>query len=408
MKSSEETQALSPPDSRPEMSTGKKIKLYLLSGLLFLLVFALVFGIAELALRSWALSGSSESRDHVVETDSLPITFRPHYQGRIWDVPFRTNRYGFRGEEDFSASHGPEEVRVLSLGDSIGFGLGIPAKQHYTKVAQRLLKPLLPHRILRVVNAGGQGYSPSSYAVFLQEQGIALRPDLVVVEIELCNDITDEALIGRRFHPERPKLPSAVTGGRYVVAWDGNLLATYARGPYFWERTYVWTDLLRRFLNLGNRLSPNKFFQDRPANTYYTLGFDRFLLSSERLESGWQAMFDTLQATGRYLTEKQIPFLLLIMPSRYIYEDHAPAHCDFARSLVDRAASLSAQRGLPHLNMTEPIREGGGASLFFDFAHLTAEGNRVVGRRLSREMTAILGLKSEQPAPGQTPSNGPK
>lgn len=394
-------------DAPPEMSTRKKVKLYLLSGLLFLLIFTAVFGIAELTLRHLALSASSESRDHVIETDRLPITFRPHYQGRIWDVPFKTNRYGFRGEEDFSASHGPEEVRVLSLGDSIGFGLGIPADQHYTKVAQRLLKPRLPHRILRVVNAGGQGYSPSSYAVFLQQQGVALQPDLVVIEIELCNDITDEALIGRRFKADRPQLPEAVTGGRYVVAWDGNLLATYSQGPYLWERTYVWTDLLRRFLNLAYRLSPNEFFQDQPANTYYTLGFDRPLLSRERIEAGWQAMFDTLQATHRFLSAKGIPFLLLIMPSRYIYDDHAPAHRDFAGSLVKRAVSLADQRGLPFVDMTGPIGDGGGASLFFDFAHLTAEGNRVAGRELSRQMATILDL-AEPPADPHRPPSDPK
>lgn len=395
MTTTQDAQTQPKADDRPRWSTRKKIQLYLLSIALFLALFGLVFGIAELALRHLALSGSTESRDHVMQTDSLPVTFRPHYQGRIWDVPFRTNRYGFRGEEDFSTSHGPEEIRILSLGDSIGFGLGIPAEQHYTKVAQRLLAPRLPDRILRIVNAGGQGYSPSGYAVFLQQQGIALQPDLVVIEIELNNDVTDEALIERRFHSRYPRLPSAVLGGRYVVGWDGNLLASYTRGPYLAERTYVYTDLARRFFNLANRLSPHP----GPGLTYYTLGFDRWLLTEERIESGWQSMFDTLQASHRFLKVKQIPFLLLIMPSRFIFEDQAPQHRDFARSLVERAVQMSRQRDLPFLDMTEPIRRGGGASLFFDFAHLTAQGNRVVGNRLAGEVAALLEFDGEKGSP---------
>ena len=375
-----------------ELTTPRKVQLYLLSAALFLALFSLVFGIAELILRHMALSGSTESRDHLMQTDSLPVTFRPHYQGRIWDVPFRTNRYGFRGEEDFSTSHGPEEVRILSLGDSIGFGLGIPAEEHYTKVAQRRLSPSLPKRILRIVNAGGQGYSPSGYAVFLQEQGIALQPDLVVIEIELNNDVTDEALIERRFHPQYPQLPSAVLGGRYLVGWDGNLLASYTRGPYLLERTYVYTELARRFFTLADRISPNPVFQDLPGLTYYSLGFDRWILTKQRIEWGWQSMFETLQATHRFLKVKQIPFLLLIMPSRFIYQDQAPQHRDFARSLVERAVEMSRQRDLPFVDMTEPIGQGGGASLFFDFAHLTVEGNRVVGECLAQQAAVLLKL----------------
>ncbi|MEE8584118.1 MAG: hypothetical protein V3T83_04630, partial [Acidobacteriota bacterium] len=219
-----------------------------------------------------------------------------------------------------------------------------------------------------------------------------LQPDMVVIEIELNNDITDEALIERRFHPRYPRLPCAVLGGRYVVSWDGNLLASYTRGPYLLERTYVYTDLVRRFLNLADRISPNPVFQKRPGLTYYTLGFDRWMLTEQRIESGWQSMFDALQATHRFVSLKQIPFLLMIMPSRFVYQDQAPQQRDFARGLVERAVEMSRQRDLPFVDLSEPIRQGGGAALFFDFAHLTVEGNRIVGERLAQEAASLLKL----------------
>ncbi len=372
----------------------RKVRLYLLSAALFGTVGGIIFGISEIVLRAVTLSGVTESRDHVVQTATLPVTFRANYEGRIWDVPFRTNNFGFRGEDDFSLEPVDGEIRVLSLGDSIGFGLGIEAALHYTQVAERLLEPSLSDGFMRIVNAGGQGYSPSSYAVFLQETGLALQPDLVLLEIELCNDVTDEALVGRVFGRERPQLPRAVTGGRYFVGWDGNLLAGYSIGPFLFERTYVYTNLSRRFLNLRFTLGTQAPVAGSTDSTYYHLGYDRALLTAQRVETGWAGLFDTLQATHALMEENRVQFLLMIMPSRYIFDDRAAGRGDFARQLVRRAVTESERRDLPFIDMTETIGASGGTELFFDFAHLTAEGNRIVGNRLGREIGTILGLQN--------------
>ncbi len=370
----------------------KKLKLYLLSGLLFAAAFSLLFALVEVVLRSWVLRGASESRNHVQATETLPITFKPDYEGIIWEIPFRTNRYGFRDEEDFPQEPESGELRVLSLGDSIGFGLGVEAERHYTKVAQRLLQPRHEPGRLRIINAGGTGTSPSSYAVFLRETGAALQPDAVVIEIELNNDVTDEALLRRVFGPDDKMMPSAVRGGRYVVGWDGNLLATCSYGPFLLERTYLWTDLTRRALNLLYRLSPNEPFRSQPYQTYYNLGFDRKLLTPGRISQGWTHMFNSLEGTKWFLSSRGIPFLILVMPSRYIYDEAAPQRAAFARDLVDQAIKRCRLRRLPCLDMTQTIGEAGGKDLFFDFAHLTSLGNQAVGDRLSVELARMLKL----------------
>ena len=108
------------------------------------MLFAVLIGIAllltELTLRWWSLGGSDESRDHVVETWYLPATLRPNHRGRFWGIEFKTNEYGFRDEPDFPEMPSHGEYRVLSMGDSIGFGLGVEANEHYSKVAQRILQ----------------------------------------------------------------------------------------------------------------------------------------------------------------------------------------------------------------------------------------------------------------------------
>lgn len=362
-----------------------KLKLTLLSIGLFATLLCVALVVLELTLRWSSLRESDERRDHAEQTWYSPARMRPNYEGSFWDVPFRLNRHGFRDEEDIPVQPSEDEIRVLSLGDSIGFGLGVEAEQHYTSVAQRLLQNAFVDKNLRIINAGGQGYSPSGYYVYLRHEGMDFRPRMAIVEIELCNDLTDEALLSWDV-AEGEEFPRRIVGGRYRVAWDGNLLGTHSIGGYAFERTYVYTVLARRVLHLMNRLWPSEPFHSVPgATVYYSLGFDRYVLTQERIDEGWDRLFGALRATRRLLEEDGADFLLMIMPSRYIFQD-AGAYTKLARELVAEAEQRALQDGLPFLNMTPVIGLGGGAELFFDFAHLTVEGNRIVGETLAEEL----------------------
>ena len=371
-----------------------KLKLWVLACLFTLGVAAVIVGVLELALRMLALRGADESRDHVMMTRTLSIVYRPNHRGVLWNIEFATNRLGIRDDE-VETGFGGGEIRVLSLGDSIAFGLGIEASAHYSQLIEGQLTSESGRQV-RVINGAGKGYSPSSYAVFLREEGLILQPDLVVIEIELNNDVTDEALLGIRFLAGDP-MPVAVTGGRYVVSWDGNLLSTVSRGPYLYERTYLCARLVRGWLNLLYAWRPNEPFAETEGVTYYTLGFDRAALTEERIESGWTQMYDVLEATHDFLQQHGVGFLLVVMPSRYMYDDRTPQHRDFARALTERAVQMAAERSLPTLDMSASIGAGGGAALYFDFAHLTEQGNRVVADALTPEIAAILGITEKSP-----------
>lgn len=367
-----------------------KSRLYSLSSLIFLLVFSLAFCVCEFWVRYFQLRNVDETRDHVIQTPYMPVKLKGNFRGRIWNRSFATNQYGFRGEPDFGRTPPRNEFRILSLGDSIGFGLGIEPSDHYTKVLERNLNEQAAGVRFRVINAGGQGYSPSCYYVYLKHEGLQFQPRTVIVEIELSNDITDEALLGWEAEAGKTAAPEKLRGGRYIVGWDGNLLATYSFGPYFFEKTYTHTVLLRRLLNLLYKIHPVEPFHSRPGVTYYSLGFDRYLLSEERIESGWKKMFLALKATRELAAQRNIAFLLLIVPGRYIFEEDSGAYGRFAQQLVERSVKWAGSHGIPCLDLTAAIQTGGGAQLYFDFAHLTAEGNAVIGDEVAEYLLSEL------------------
>ncbi len=343
-----------------------------------------------------------EGRYDVEETWFMPAKLKGSYQGELLGIPFSTNPYGFRDEDAFAPVPPPGEFRILSVGDSIGFGRAIEAADHYSKVAQRRLNGQDSPVRYHLVNAGGQGYSPSSYYVYLREEGLQVAPGMVVIEIEHCNDITDEALLRWRGN-SGDGFPESIVGGRYLVNWDGNLMGTYSRGSYFFEKTYTYTVFVRRLLNLLYRISPTEPFHSGPGSPiYYNLGFDRFVLDTERIEGGWHRLFGALDAIHQLLQDQQIPFLLMILPSSYIYQEDGDQQF-LASSLLERAVSMAEERRLPYLALTEAIEKGGGERLFMDFVHLNQEGNRVVGEALSGHLSQML----SSPSAGDSTPNDP-
>lgn len=375
----------------------KKRKLLLLSLGLFLVLFLAVLVGAELLIRHSVLSSSTERRDHVYERPYLPVKIKPHYEGVFWKVPFKTNNYGFRDEPDMTAADPPGTFRILSLGDSIGFGLGIPASDHYTKVLQRHLNAGGKSVDFHVVNAAGQGYSPSGYYVFMTHEGRELQFDMMIVDIEMCTVVTNEAMLYWATDPAHPDVPDRVVGGRYVVGWDGNMLATCATDDHFYEKTYVYTDFLRRWLTLMFRIAPTEPFahERRDGVTYYNLGFDKYELDNERIAGGWRKAFGALKGLQELCEERHVPFRVLIMPSRYMFEPKGGKRRAFATDLMQRGVARAAKEGLHFIDFTQPVAQGGGTDLYYDFAHMTAQGNKVVGDALFESVgPGLLGTES--------------
>jgi lysophospholipase L1-like esterase len=154
---------------------------------------------------------------------------QPGFRGRIsnrveFDTQIAVNRDGLRGPE--IGPKRPGRLRVLVLGDSFAFGVGVEEAQSYP----RRLEALLRGRGIdaEVLNAGVPGYGLGEEADWFERHGRQLEPDFVIVTSFLGNDFQDAA-------PGQPKA-EVVDGALQVV---GERSSPLSRALYYHSHLYV-------------------------------------------------------------------------------------------------------------------------------------------------------------------------
>jgi lysophospholipase L1-like esterase len=105
-------------------------------------------------------------------------------------VPIRTNSLGLRSAE-LAEPKPADLLRILALGDSVTFGWGLRGEDSYPSQLASLLATLRPQQRFEVVNAGVSGYGPWQQVRWLEQTGLDLQPDVVVVQMHL-NDAADD------------------------------------------------------------------------------------------------------------------------------------------------------------------------------------------------------------------------
>lgn len=106
------------------------------------------------------------------------------------EVPIRTNSLGLRSA-DVADPKPADVLRILALGDSVTFGWGLRGEDTYPSQLASLLATLRPNQRFEVINAGVSGYGTWQQALWLEQSGPDLQPDVVVVQAHL-NDAADD------------------------------------------------------------------------------------------------------------------------------------------------------------------------------------------------------------------------
>jgi lysophospholipase L1-like esterase len=159
--------------------------------LLSLLMIFIIFFVGELYFRNF-YKNSTKIPPTVMD---LSIYKKSNY--RTWNhLPFAENDYlntkikinslGLRNKE-INLKADPKKTRVLFLGDSFVFGMGVEEKEAFPQMVQSFFG----NKYVEVINAGVIGQSIDDAFLYLKNEGINLNPDIVVFNTYVANDVTE-------------------------------------------------------------------------------------------------------------------------------------------------------------------------------------------------------------------------
>lgn len=340
------------------MSRRRKIVLGLLG--------CLVLG--EIAARVWgAVAGGTGSLYDYIEQGDGRFKMRPGVAvtvpERYGDIRYRFNREGYRDADHDPAAPGR---RIVWLGDSVSFGLGVDQDRTFVSlVGQELAARKDPWE---VVSLAIFAYHAGNHLDALREDGMKHRPGLVVVQFYM-NDFS------------------------VPVPGDGGGAATPAQPPTLGQRLTALKNravaksaLYLRLQQLAMKASYTLIHDLRRTRFPETLNDDepenKLAFLAAHPEDGEIAAFQALSAIRRTAEAAGARTFLWISP------DETQLWSGRFDPINERVRRFCAAQGigfydpLPALR-SAPDRE----ALFHDGVHYSARGHALVARLLLAELT---------------------
>jgi len=108
----------------------------------------------------------------------LARNFRGQYSQPEFTILIDTNSQGLR---DVDRSLSKEQFKILALGDSFTFGVGVELKDTYLSRLEQMINRSGGTKF-SIIKAGIIGYSTYNEKVYLEQEGLNYHPDMVLVQ----------------------------------------------------------------------------------------------------------------------------------------------------------------------------------------------------------------------------------
>lgn len=296
-----------------------------------------------------------------------------HHRTSGLDVTVETNSLGYRNRELAAKS----AKRILFLGDSITLSDYLEEPDTFVRQVESLSAGRTEP--LETVNAGIGGESLQTYLYVLEETGLSIEPDLVVVGLYL-NDFQSSRSI-KLFHP-----PEFLRG-----SWAANYLF------HVFSKKYAKLTRERNQWQENLPVIPESELQEwshRIACCFSEMEGDREdssdfrKLVSENImdwggawsEGAWDRMAKTLAEMKVSLDRAGVPMVVVLFPVSHQVETQRMF--DFPQR---KAAVIAQQVGVPMLDMLPLLREAKSRSperFFYDQCHYTPHASRVIAEHI--------------------------
>ncbi len=226
----------------------------------------------------------------------LDHSLRPGARGRMksreYDVTYLINGLGLRDDE-------PEPGSIMILGDSFMEGYGVERGEI---LADRLATAGFP-----AVNAGVKSYSPLLEYLYLRHRGLELRPDTVLLFLDL-SDPANDAYYARRLVRDESGRPLSITPRRSrlplpsgaLSEWLDRNSALYAYGIHLALKHFPASDGDIGYSGAAEDL--DLLFPGRDS------------LSDTEFAKGWDVTFEAFKEIRDLLSGRNIFFAVITYP----------------------------------------------------------------------------------------------
>ncbi len=146
--------------------------------------------------------------DGSLDLDGPLFRHRPYAQAEFDSFRVEINSLGFRGPEiDKEKPDGT--YRILALGDSVTFGMGVNDEVTYVRRLEKELNRQIQGQRFEVVNTGHIMYDTVQELAVLEREALALSPDLVILtyvvnDVDPSRDIAESYLESVAAAPKDP------------------------------------------------------------------------------------------------------------------------------------------------------------------------------------------------------------
>lgn len=320
------------------------------------------------------------------------------YKTTEFDVAYDINTLGLRNPET-PLEKPAGTKRILMLGDSFTEGDGVEYRETFSCRLQQMLDSAGLPGHWEVINAGVGSYAPTVEYLYLKKQGLALNPDIVILNLDLSDFFDD---LGYAQHARLDSNGVVIAAGieeeRRPESWVMAGLVNIK--DFFKEHTRVYNFVRLRIdrylegarhnVDMSGNLHYDKYAMFRP-NSRVVLERDGALTFRNLL-----IIRDMLHAKGIDFRLNVYPYGLQVGPHEWTsgreYWGFRPDSL-YGTEPQDVIAAWAAHHAIPVTNLCEAFRRipPSSAPVYHDYnGHWRAVGHEVVARELYQSLLPRL------------------
>ncbi len=320
-----------------------------------------------------------------------------------WEAHYKINSFGARDKE-YSLKKPEKTYRILVLGDSFTEGQGVEMEATFTKLLENSLNEkitkeknsIVSFEKIEVINSGILSYSPLLEYLYLKNKGLALAPDLVILNFDMSDPIDDmkyeaEALKNEKGIPVG--FPKKETGENFVEA--NPLLPRVPKEikAFFHRNSRIYRVIADSIRRKHLKIYPEF---DEPEIKVGDLVVDKLIITRDEVpnyDAIWALTKRNLKLIKDVLKEKNIGLLLVATPyahqvngtewsigrKYWKFEDRVYSDRPFKT-----LETFSRDEGISFLNLLENFKSAKEKPLFFKKdGHFTKNGHKIVAAALA-------------------------